>query len=338
MTPQVSVIVPCYNEERTIGLLLRAIEGQTWPQQELEVVISDGMSSDGTRAAIAAFSKQHPGLPIRVIDNPDRNIPAALNRAVAAAQGRVIVRFDAHSVPRADYIERCVRALDERDAANVGGAWEIQPSGDGWVPRGIAAAAGHPLGAGDARYRFSDKAGMTETVPFGAFRREWLERVGPFNEALLTNEDYEYNVRIRQAGGMIWYDPAIRSIYFARGDLSSLARQYARYGYWKGRMLLLYPRSVRWRQALPPMFVLTLGGLLVGSLVWPPALLLLTIQCSLYAGATFGVGLWEAIVRRQPGLILGFPLALWTMHLAWGGSVVWGLITGLGKRRAVRRG
>ena len=137
---------------------------------------------------------------------------------------------------------RCWR---ETEAANVGGVWDIRPGGEGWVARSIAAAVAHRLGAGDAGYRAGARAGEVDTVPFGAFDRRWLERVGAFNEELLTNEDYEYNYRLRQAGGMIWLDPSIRCVYFARPTLSALARQYWRYGFWKAHMLTRYPRSLR---------------------------------------------------------------------------------------------
>lgn len=327
MTINVSVIVPCYNEARTIGLLLEAIHAQTYPQDALEVIIADGMSTDGTREAIETFKAGHPALAIRVVDNPKRIIPAALNKAIAATSGDVIVRLDAHSVPRPDYVERCVDTLASTDAANAGGIWDIQPSRDTWLGCAVAAAAAHPLGAGAARYRTGGAAGEVDTVPFGAFQRAWLERVGPFDESLLTNEDYEYNVRIRQAGGVVWFDPAIQSTYFARGDLQSLARQYARYGYWKARMAARYPRSLRWRQTLPPLFVLVL---FVSGLVAPffrPASVLFGVQLGLYGAVTLLAGVGEAIIRRAPALVAGFPLALWVMHFSWGGAFLWGALS-----------
>lgn len=327
MTPTVSIIVPCYNEERTIGLLLQAIRDQTAAPETIEVLLADGGSTDGTRQVIADFARRHRGLSMHVIDNPTRSIPSALNRAVAQARGQVILRLDAHSIPQPDYVEQCVRVLGETGAANVGGAWEIHPSASTWIARSIAAAAGHRLGAGDARYRTSGQAGAVDTVPFGAYPRAWLERVGTYDERLLTNEDYEYNVRLRQAGGIVWFDPAIRSIYFARPTLGGLARQYARYGFWKARMLRRYPGTLRWRQALPPAFVLAAAVLLLSvpwlrSSVW-----ILGLQWALYAGAILAAGVAQARLRRDAALAAGMPLALAVMHLAWGGAFWWGWLT-----------
>ena len=270
---------------------------------------------------------------VRMIDNPGKTIPLALNLGIREAKGGIVVRLDAHSVPASDYVERCVATLERTAAANVGGVWDIRPSADKWITRSIAMAAAHPLGAGGARYRTGGPEGPVDTVPFGAFDREWLERVGPFNEDLLTNEDYEYNLRLRQAGGVIWFDPSIRSTYFARGTLRELARQYLRYGYWKGRMLKRHPGSLRWRQALPPLFVL--GIVLLGALApfaeWARNLLLL--QVGLYIATTAGAGIVRAVRLRDLILALGMPLALWTMHLSWGVAFWAGLGAGLFRLR-----
>jgi succinoglycan biosynthesis protein ExoA len=325
--PAVSILIPCYNEKSTIGLLLQAILDQSIAAVDLEVILADGGSTDGTLAVVQAFAKRHPELRVRVVGNPARVIPAALNQAIGAARGKVIIRLDAHSIPQPDYVEQCLRVLRETGAANAGGAWEIHPSAPTWSARGIAAAAAHRLGAGDARYRTSGQAGEVDTVPFGAYPRAWLDRIGPYDESLLTNEDYEYNVRLRRAGGKIWFDPSIRSIYFARATLGDLARQYARYGYWKARMLRRYPGTLRWRQALPPLFVLATAILLVSAPWLRLSRWLLGLQWAAYAGVMLMAGVAQARLRRDAALAAGMPLALAMMHLAWGGAFWWGWLT-----------
>ncbi len=318
MAPLISVVVPCLNERATIGLLLEAVRGQTLPPGGIEVVIADGMSTDGTRQVIADYTRAHPELRVHVLDNPDRSIPAALNRAIAASSAGVVARLDAHSVPAPDYLARCLDLLAHTGAANVGGAWDIRPSASTWVARSVAAAAAHPLGAGDARYRTGGPSGPVDTVPFGAFPRAWLARVGGYDETLLVNEDYELNHRLRQAGGVIWFDPSVRSAYFSRPDLASLARQYERYGFWKARMLRRYPRSLRWRQAIPPVFVLVSVALAVIGLFVPLAAQALAVQWILYGLLLGAVGLERAAARRYLPLLVGLPLALAVIHLSWG--------------------
>jgi glycosyltransferase involved in cell wall biosynthesis len=318
MKPTVSIIIPCFNEEATIGSLLDAIHRQTYPRNLVDVVIADGLSEDGTRAAVAGFRQKHPGLAVRVIDNPKRTIPAGLNLAIRDAQGEILVRLDAHSAPIPEYVERCVRDLELGKGSNVGGVWTIAPGSHGWIPEGIAAAAGHPLGAGDALYRLGGEARAVDTVPFGAFRRTLVADVGEFDESLITNEDYEFNVRIRKRGGVVWMDPEIQSTYVARSTLRALARQYWRYGYWKLRMLARDPSTLRWRQALPPLFVLSVTGLTLAGLAWRPAAIMLACILLIYVIALSAAGIQLGFSHRKPALIPGSILAFATMHVAWG--------------------
>jgi succinoglycan biosynthesis protein ExoA len=327
MMPLVSVIVPCYNEQATIHLLLHALYQQNFPRQETEVVIADGLSTDRTRQEIDKFQNEHPDMRVRIIDNQQRTIPAGLNRALKAAQGRYIIRLDAHSMPHPDYVSRCVKALEEGLGENVGGIWEIRPARSNWIARAIAVAAAHPLGVGDAHYRFTDRAQFVDTVPFGAFRRELVERIGGFDETLLTNEDYEFNVRVRRGGGKIWLDPQIRSTYFARPTISALVQQYWRYGFWKGRMLIRYPGTLRWRQALPPLFVLTiiLSGILA---TWSTlARWALAGIAVIYLLALLLASLRPAVKSGDPTLLIGIPLSIAAMHFSWGIALVWSLIS-----------
>ena len=327
--PSISIIIPCYNEQTTIRKLLASIYAQSTPRSDLEVIIADGMSSDGTRVEIAAFADSHQDLYISVVDNPKGSIPAGLNCALKEAKGEIIVRLDAHSMPYADYIERCVADLEAGLGENVGGVWEIRPSADTWLAQSIAIAAAHPIGVGDALYRHAKKAGTVDTVPFGAFKRELLATVGFFDENLLTNEDYEFNTRIRKSGGKIWLDPSIRSVYFSRAHLSGLAKQYFRYGYWKWRMLRQFPDTLRWRQGLPPLFVLSLVGFGILGGFLPLFRVLLGAELILYILAIAAAGAQEALRRRLTFLILGLPLAITVMHICWGSGFLWSMIKGV---------
>jgi GT2 family glycosyltransferase len=219
-----------------------------------------------------------------------------------------------------------VAALESGLAENVGGIWEIRPGAQGWVAQAIAAAATHPLGVGDAFYRHAEKAAYVDTVPFGAFKREQFALVGFFDESLLTNEDYEFNVRIRKSGGRIWLDPAIRSVYFARPTLRALGSQFWRYGYWKRKMLKRYPETLRWRQGLPPLFVLSLIGGIVLAIFSPVFRWLLAAEVLLYALILILAGTHTAIRQRKWTLMIGLPLAVAIMHISWGAGFLWSMI------------
>ena len=325
MTVEVSVIIPCYNEEATIGLVLDALYHQTFPRDRFEVVIADGMSSDATRSVISEFHLNHPGLYITVVDNVARTIPSGLNLAIRNSSGRYIIRLDAHSIPDHVYITTCVELLNAGAGDNVGGMWIIKPGGEDWQARSIAEAATHPLAVGDARYRLGGEAQAVETVPFGAYRRDLISKIGGYNEALLTNEDYEFNVRIRQAGGVIWFDPKLWTTYIARSNFRELARQYWRYGYWKARMIKNYPSTLRWRQLLPPSFVLSILVLFLVGILVPYAWILLAIEIGVYLLVLLLVGTIGSIQKKSVGFALGLPVAISTMHVSWGTAFLYSL-------------
>ena len=322
----VSVIVPCFNEQETILQLLEAIYNQSYPSTEIEVIIADGLSTDHTRDVIYSFQLSHTNLSIKIIDNKVRIIPSGLNRAIETAQGNFIIRLDAHSIPDHDYIKNCIDGLENNLGDNIGGIWKIQPGANTWIAKSIAVAASHPLGVGDALYRIGGVAQEVDTVPFGAFRRELIDRIGMFDETLLTNEDYEFNTRIRQSGGKVWMDPSIRSVYFARSSLKELAQQYWRYGYWKAQMLRRYPKSIRWRQVLPPLFMFTLISLGLFSLMWYLARWMLAIIVLLYTIVIVVAGMKMSFRNKEISMSLGVPLAIATIHFSFGTALLWGLV------------
>ena len=269
-----SVIIPCRNEQHTITRVLDALAGQTYPVDRLECLLVDGFSTDATREAIRSWSRDHPDFSLRIIDNPEQKIPHALNLGFSSAKNEILLRMDAHSIPQPDYVQRCVDGLESGQGESIGGQWIVRPGNDSRPAAAIAFAAGHPIGSGGASYRSGGRAGPADTVPYGCFTRETFAKVGGFNEALLANEDYEWNARLRKTGGVVYFDPAIRCTYFARQTYRQLWRQYANYGYWKVQMLRRNPGTLRLRQVLPALFafflalsaLVSIAGLIAG---WP---------------------------------------------------------------------
>jgi len=153
-----------------------------------------------------------------------------------------------------------------------------------------------------------------------------VDKIGWFNEQLLTNEDYEYNVRITKSGGKVWFDPKIRSIYFARAKFKDLARQYWRYGYWKAKMVRRFPETLRWRQFLPPLFVCSLLFFFILAWFFPFARWLLLAEIAIYLGVLILAGIQVALSQRDWTMILGIPIAITIMHLSWGTSFLWSML------------
>lgn len=305
----ISVVVPVRNEADSIESAVESILRQAVPGS-LQVIVADGMSTDGTRHTLDRLSRQHPEL--TVVDNAAGTTPAGLNAAIAVARGDVIVRCDAHAELPAGYIARAVETLDATGAGNVGGvqrAVGITP-----IQRAIAVGMTTPLGVGDARFHRGGAAGPVDTVYLGVFRRSVLAEVGTYDESLIRNQDYELNARIRAAGHAVHFDPALEVTYRPRRTLAALASQYFQYGRWKRLVVTRRSASLLWRQAVPPLFVLALAA----------SLLLLGFGSSLgavvpavYGAAVVGVALVET-VRRRDGAVLALVIVLPVMHLSWG--------------------
>jgi succinoglycan biosynthesis protein ExoA len=330
--PRVTVIIPCRNEERTIGLVLDALNRQTYPRERMEIIAADGRSADGTRRMIRDFHAAHPRWTLRLIDNPGLTAPAALNAGLRASAGEIVVRMDAHAVPDPEYVEQCVRALEQTRCEAVGGRWEILPGAPGPVARAIAAAAGSPFGAGGVRYRTGGQPGEVDTVPFGAFRRGVFDRVGFFNEQVPVNEDYEFFYRLRASGGRVYFSPAIRTQYIARAGLRELTAQYYSYGHQKAVMLSFHPRSVRIRQLIPAAFTAFLAAGTAGAVLARPLAIMLGAVLAVYGAFSALFSVRETARRKDPAILPLLPIVFFGMHLSWGAGFWVGWMESLGRR------
>jgi succinoglycan biosynthesis protein ExoA len=316
--PPVSVLIPCRNEERTIEQVLDALHAQTYPADRTEVIVADGGSTDGTRGKIRQYARSHPGWSLRYIDNPGRSAPAGLNAGLREAGGEIILRMDAHAVPEPEYVMRCVETLERTGCDGAGGMILIQPGGKGVIARAIAAAVASPFATGGVRYRVGGKAGEVDTVPYAAFRRDVFRRVGFFNERVPVNEDFEFNYRVRAAGGRIRFSPEIRSHYIARGSLGALLRQYFFYGHQKAVMLSFHPRSIRLRQLIPALFAPSLAALAAGAFFSRPLAIMLGAELLAYGAAAIFFAGKAAVLGRDPALIPALLPVFFCIHTAWG--------------------
>jgi len=334
--PTVSVIVPCYNEEKFIGKALENLVHQ-YESDAYEIVVVDGMSTDRTREVVEEFQRLHPRVSIKLLENPARAIPHALNLGIAAARGEIIARMDAHAAPSAGYIRGCVEVLRAGEAAVVGMPCRVRAAADTATARAIAIAVSHPFGIGDAKYRLGGKDVQApedvDTVAFACFRKSlWLE-LGGFDEQLLTNEDYDFNYRVRARGERVVLDQAAHCDYFARPTLAKLASQYFRYGKWKARMIRHRPRSTKPRQLVAPAFVVSLALLTLAGFWRASFWMLLAFELAVYLVTALSFSFSATRKNHESvGVMLTMPAAFLAIHLSWGTSFLWGLITPTGKR------
>jgi glycosyltransferase involved in cell wall biosynthesis len=329
-TPLVSVIVPCRNEARYIGPCLESLLRADYPADRLEILVVDGLSDDGTAERVLEFAGRDAR--IRLLRNPKRIVPCAMNIGLAAARGDVIMRMDAHSDYPTNYIPALVGWLERTGADNVGGACLTLPADDSPTARAIALALAHPFGIGNAWFR----RGVTtptpvDTVPFGCFRPTLFRRIGGFDEELVRNQDDELNFRILRHGGSVLLVPDVVCRYYARSSFRQLARTYYQYGLFKPLVAYKIGRVMTARQLAPPAFVLALltaGAAAPWSLA---ARVALGLVIPAYAMAALGFGVSGA---RGHGVRAGALLAgaFATLHISYGLGFVAGTL-----RLALRR-
>jgi cellulose synthase/poly-beta-1,6-N-acetylglucosamine synthase-like glycosyltransferase len=323
MRPFVSVVLPIRNEVRYIERSLGSLLTQDYPANRMEILIMDGMSDDGTRSIIQRMLAQGHAPAVRVLDNPGRIVPVAMNLALHQARGDVIVRVDGHTVVADDYVRACVDSLQANKADCVGGPMVAR----GCAPYGqaVALATSHPLGVGGSRFHYASRVLETDSVYMGAWRRDVFAWAGEFDEEMACNEDDEFSYRLRSKGGRIILDPAIRSVYYNRSTVRSLWRQYFRYGLWKVRVAQKMPRQMRPRHVIPFAFVSALVGGGVLSRFSALAAWAWLVMVGGYAAVTLGVGL---ILARRGGWPLWWrlPGVFFTLHAAYGTGFAVGLV------------
>lgn len=312
---RVSIVVPCRNEAAHIDAFLASVWQQQVPDGlKLQVVVADGASTDGTRAMLDAQAAREQRL--IVIDNPARITSAALNRAIAAADGEVIIRMDVHTTYAPDYVAQCVAVLGDTGSSCVGGAW--RPVGSGWPQAAIARAFESRFGSGGAASRRVDYTGPVDTVYLGCWRREELLRLGGFDEALVRNQDDELNLRILRAGGAVWQSAAIRSTYAPRASFSALFRQFYQYGYWKVPVIRKHHIPASPRHLVPFALVATVVLLALAAVASPLAGWALAAVVGLYGSAALSQAAVLAPPWRSPGETLGIAWAFVCMHVGYG--------------------
>ncbi|MFI6320476.1 glycosyltransferase family 2 protein [Nonomuraea sp. NPDC050556] len=311
--PPISVIMPILNEERHLRDAVDQVLAQAYPG-EIEVVLAIGPCADRTQEVADAIAAADPR--VTLVPNPTGRTPNALNAAIRVARNKIIARVDGHAILPADYLKVAVETLEQTGADNVGGIM----AAEGVTPfeQAVARAMTSKIGVGAAAFHVGGTAGPADTVYLGVFRRQALERVGGYDEHFQRAQDWEMNHRIRESGGLVWFQPAMRVSYRPRPSVKALAKQYFHYGRWRRVVARTHEGTINLRYLAPPAAVL---GIILG-LVAAPFLPITLIVPGGYAAAIVvgsvltGRGLPASALAR-------LPIVYATMHVSWG----WGFLT-----------
>jgi GT2 family glycosyltransferase len=318
------------NEARHIAQFARDVAVQD-VEAELDLIVADGASDDDSVAILEAECDRL-GLRLTVVSNPQRIVPTGLNECIRASTADLLVRMDCHSSYPADYVRRLVAVAEETGAWNVGGV--VIPEGHTPMERAVAAAMDSPFGGiGWTRHGDGGERVEVDTVTFGAFRPEAFRHAGMFDEHFVRNQDDEFNLRLRRAGGRIVLDPAVSVRYTPRGSWRGVFRQYYEYGLWKIPVMRKHHAVLGVRSLAPIVLVGSVALLapLAGPFVW--ARLALGGELLAYAGAA-GASAVRAVKKRReplsqtPRVLVTFP----AFHLGYGIGMAHGLLRALRRR------
>lgn len=326
MNYEVAIVIPTLNEERFISRCLNSIIKQTYEFEKMDVMIIDGGSKDNTKDIVAEYQKSHQN--IRFIENTKKIQSVAFNIGIKNSSAPYIIRLDAHAEYDSEYIYLCIKNLkDDKKRGNVGGRWNILPFNQSVWAQTNAILNHSRFGIGGAAFRVSNEAHNTDSVPFGAFPRKIIEKIGGMREDLPRGEDNEYNSRIRKAGYKIFFDPNIISSYFARPTLGASCKQMYANGNSIGYLYYIDREAIGIRHLVPLLFVVSGLFSIIISVLWSPFCYVFCGGLALYliADAIASImGAKDNVKCTLPLFILFF-----CVHVSYGMGTIAGLIKGL---------
>jgi len=316
----VSIVIPMFNEAGTIERCILSVLDQHYPQDQIEIVVVDGLSRDGSREKVKTLAREHGN--IVLLDNPARRTPAALNIGIRNARGQIVIILGAHTRIDEEFVRLNVLTMQEKGVKCVGGT-QINV-GETFTQRAIGLAMGSPFGIPSAPYRYRRKQGYVDTVVYAAYLRELFDQVGYFDETLHISEDAELNWRIRKAGHKIFYTPEIVSYYYPRRNLKRLIQQFFNYGILRSNVIRKHRDAAKAVHLIPPLFILSTVVRAVISFFNPLARLLLGLLWTLYLLYVVTASVFMALRERDLRLLLILPLIFLVMQVGWGAGFLVG--------------
>lgn len=321
----ISVIIPCFNEEKYISKCLKSLINNDYPKGKIEILVIDGMSEDRTRKIIMKFMKKFPF--IKLMDNKARFQVIALNMGIKRAKGDIIIRCDVHSEYPTNYISELVKFHLNKVADNVGGIWDTKPGENTIKAKAIAKAMSNILGVG-LSYRSirGNKPLFVDTVPFGSWKKYVFRKYGEFDKRFLIAEDLEHNIRIKKFGGKIILLPWLKIKYYARENYTKIWKMFYQYGYFKNLVNKKHKVLSSHRQLIPVLFVFIYFLLLISSffsfIIFKLFIFFNFIYLSLIFSISLIISFKEKLFSLLPYLILSFTV----IHFSYGIGYIKGFI------------
>lgn len=327
-----SVICPIYNEEKYIAKCIDSMLEQDYPKDDLEIILVDGMSTDNTRKIVADYAKQYSF--IRLIDNPNRIAPWAMNIGIKESKGDIIMRLDAHATYEKNYFSSLANGITKYNADNIGSVCKTDVLNKTAKTLAIREVLSNKFGVGNSTFRTGiEGVQEVETVPFGCWKREVFSKYGFYDVRLVRNQDIELNKRIIRGGGKIIIVPDTYCTYLARETFKALAKN--NYGNGKWNILTVYytheMRSLSLRHFVPLAFVLSVLIPSIVGFIWLPAFGVSLLALFMYLTL---IGIVSAKLALSKGLNFLYLFASFiTLHISYG----WGSLIGLLKLPFIKK-
>ena len=324
MQPFVSIIIPCRNEERFISKCLNSVVANDYSKRKMEVLVMDGMSKDRTRKIIKKYESKYSF--IKLLDNPKKIKPCALNIGIKKAKGKIVMIMDAHSTYKKDYISKCLKFLEEYKADNVGGIVKTISSKNTVMAKAITISLSHPFGVGGSYFRKgSKKPREVDTVFGGCYRKKVFKKIGFFNENLIRSQDMEFNLRLKKAGGKILLAPEIVAYYYPNSNFRDFFIHNFKDGIWAIYPFKFVKVPLHLRHYLPLIFVLSL----LLSLIFALFFFLAKVSFISIFGSYLLLSLFFSLkISSKKGLKYFFALlfVFAARHIGYGLGSIFGLI------------
>jgi len=307
-----SVICPVLNGEKYIinNILTFFVNSKI---QDKELLIIDGGSNDRTIEIVKDWCQKYSN--IKLIHNPHKYVPYALNIGIKESKGQFISRLDVHTVYPKNYFEKCIELSKTIDADNIGGT--IISCGVSICGKAIAHSMSSLFGVGNSTPRIKSYDGYVDSIAFGFWDKQVFDKYGFFDETLIKNQDEDHNYLIIENGGKVYQSSKIKTYYFVREKIIDFIKQMFYYGFYKPLVLVKNISRIKIRHIIPSLFSVYIFTLFFSlNPFW-----LIPLFLYLLLNILFSIINKENILTKIICIII-FPI----MHMSYGIGFILGLI------------